>query len=99
MFSPRKQMNIEHPTSNIDTRSEENGGRASVGYVAALALVAVVAFTVALLATRWGIATSSDSARYIRSARHVLGREVRVEQDVPADAKAEQAHYPPMYST
>ena len=68
-------------------------------YRSILVAVALAAFILVLLATRWGIATSSDSARYIRSARHVLGREVRVEQEVSAEAKAEQAHYPPMYST
>ena len=64
-----------------------------------LGLIAIGAFVITLLATRWGIATSSDSARYIRSARHVLGHEPRVETEVSAEAKAEQAHYPPMYST
>jgi 4-amino-4-deoxy-L-arabinose transferase-like glycosyltransferase len=68
-------------------------------YRSILVAVALAAFILVLLATRWGIATSSDSARYIRSARHVLGREVRVEQEVSAEAKAEQAHYPPMYSS
>jgi 4-amino-4-deoxy-L-arabinose transferase-like glycosyltransferase len=70
-----------------------------VTYLVGLALITIAAFVLALLATRWGIATSSDSARYIRSARHVLGREARVEQEVSAEAKAEQAHYPPMYSS
>ena len=81
-------MEIETPRSNTGS-----------AYFVALALIAVAAFVVVLLATRWGISTSSDSARYIRSARHVLGREVRVETEVSAEAKAEQAHYPPMYST
>ncbi|MEA2708605.1 MAG: hypothetical protein QOF78_1206, partial [Phycisphaerales bacterium] len=63
-----------------------------------LAGIAIAAFTVMVLATRWGISTSSDSARYIRSARHVLGREARVDE-VSIEAKSEQAHYPPMYSS
>ncbi|MEA2736320.1 MAG: hypothetical protein QOE14_2771, partial [Humisphaera sp.] len=61
-------------------------------------VIAVAAVVVMLLATRWGISTSSDSARYIRSARHVLGREARVDE-VSIEAKSEQAHYPPMYSS
>lgn len=87
-------MNIEHSTSNIEHRSDGRGL-----YIAALAAIALAAILVTLLATRWGISTSSDSARYIRSARHVLGREARAETEVSAEAKAEQAHYPPMYST
>src|SRR4051794_12754727 len=66
-------------------------------YFVILAIIAAVAFAIALFATRWGIATSSDSARYIRSARHALGREVEVQS--PIEAPAEQAHYPPGYST
>jgi hypothetical protein len=98
MFSSLEKMNIEHPTSNIQHRSE--GQRRTFAlYVAALAVISLAAIVVMLLATRWGISTSSDSARYIRSARHVLEREVRVETEVSAEAKAEQAHYPPMYST
>lgn len=68
-------------------------------YLVLLTVIAIGAFVASLVATRWGISTSSDSARYVRSARHVLGRDVRVEQAVPAEAKAEQAHYPPMYSS
>lgn len=55
-----------------------------------------VAIVVAMLSTRWGVATSSDSARYVRTARHILGTEAIVESDEP---KHEQAHYPPFYPT
>src|SRR5688500_12653793 len=66
-------------------------------YVAALIGIATLAMLIVLLASRWGIATSSDSARYIRSARHALGR--TPETPIVIEAPAEQAHYPPMYST
>ena len=73
------------------------GFRASKFYWFSLICIATIAFVIVLVATRWGIATSSDSARYIRSARHVLGRETQVAS--PIEAPAEQAHYPPLYST
>ena len=47
----------------------------------------VLAAVVFLLATRWGIGTSSDSAHYLRSARHLLGREeILVTIDAPSTA-------------
>jgi hypothetical protein len=66
-------------------------------YRIALACIAISAFVIVLLATRWGIATSADSARYIRSARNALGLAAQVQS--PIEAPAEQAHYPPGYST
>src|SRR5262249_35604307 len=66
-------------------------------YLACLTAIALIAIALALLATRWGVATSSDSARYIRSARHVRGREAA--PPAPIESPAEQAHYPPLYST
>jgi 4-amino-4-deoxy-L-arabinose transferase-like glycosyltransferase len=66
-------------------------------YTIALGAIAILGFALVVYATHWGIATSSDSARYIRSARHVLGREA--ETPSPIEAPAEQAHYPPLYPT
>jgi 4-amino-4-deoxy-L-arabinose transferase-like glycosyltransferase len=83
----------------LEIESPSRRANPHVAYLVSLVLIALAAIVLMLLATRWGISTSSDSARYIRSARHVLGREARVETEVSAEAKAEQAHYPPMYST
>ncbi|MEO6434406.1 MAG: glycosyltransferase family 39 protein, partial [Tepidisphaeraceae bacterium] len=63
-------------------------------FVAGMTAVAVVAMVVMLACTRWGVATSSDSARYVRTARHILGTEPVVESH---ESKHEQAHYPPVY--
>jgi hypothetical protein len=88
-------LNIERPTSNIEHRTGDALKIARRRYLIALALIALAAATLVLLSSRWGIATSSDSARYIRSARHVLGRDP--ETPVVIEAPAEQAHYPPLY--
>src|SRR5687767_5998631 len=95
--SSLEKMNVEHSTSEFEHRTGEGTRGISRAYVVALATVAAAAVLVMLLTTRWGISTSPDSARYIRSARHVLGRDARV--DVGIEAKAEQAHFPPMYSS
>src|SRR5436305_211157 len=92
-----------HDAAPVAARSGEavqadgvlNSGR--VQYAVILATIAAAAFFIVIYATRCGIATSSDSARYIRSARHVLGREA--EAPPPVEAPAEQAHYPPPSSS
>jgi hypothetical protein len=66
-------------------------------YWVLLGIIAIGAIVIVLLATRWGIATSSDSARYVRAARQLLGREEIVV--LPIEAPAQRAHYPPLYST
>src|SRR3954470_4809172 len=59
-------------------------------------MVAIVAAAVALmtLSTRWGIGTSKDSVRYIKTARQMLGRET---QTWTAESLAESSHFPPLY--
>ena len=54
----------------------------------------LAAVVVLLLSTRWGLATSSDSARYVRTARNVYGS-AQVQDD--GEPKHEQAHFPPFY--
>ena len=55
----------------------------------------LVATGVMTACTRWGLALSSDSARYVRTSRHILGVEPVVDIDI--ESKGEQAHYPPFY--
>jgi 4-amino-4-deoxy-L-arabinose transferase-like glycosyltransferase len=55
----------------------------------------VIAIAIMTVSTRWGLALSSDSARYVRTARHVLGTEPIV--DIGLESKREAAHYPPFY--
>jgi 4-amino-4-deoxy-L-arabinose transferase-like glycosyltransferase len=45
-------------------------------------------------ATAWGIGLSPDSGFYIKSARHMLGRE----QVDPAQTRELSSHFPPMYA-
>ena len=82
-------MNIEHPTSNIECSIGER--RVFWIGVALITLASVIAM---IGSTRWGIGLSSDSARYVRTARHMLGVEPVVESGEP---KHEQAHYPPFF--
>ena len=62
-------------------------------YPLALGFIAVTAFLVMLLATRWGIATSQDSASYVRWARDAF------KSGADGESGAETAHVPPGYST
>src|SRR5437762_14380842 len=57
----------------------------------AVAAVAIVEMT---LATRWGIGTSKDSVRYVKTARQMLGRET---QSWTPESLAESSHFPPLY--
>ena len=82
-------MNIEHPTSNIESSINEKHFR--LGMIAAV----VGAIAVMIACTRWGLATSSDSARYVRTARNVYGF-TSPEAD-SGEPKHEQAHFPPFY--
>src|SRR6476660_8987664 len=61
-----------------------------------VAMFAVAALAVAemTLATRWGIGTSKDSVRYVKTARQMLGRET---QTWTAESLAEASHFPPLY--
>lgn len=87
-MNDHRTFKIEHPTSR-------EGAGTRRGYAMAVAAVALLGFALVLLATRWGIGTSHDSARYVRSARHVLGREAVA--PTPIEAPAERAHFPPLY--
>jgi 4-amino-4-deoxy-L-arabinose transferase-like glycosyltransferase len=68
--------------------------RSGIGFFIGLALAICIATTLIILATNWGLATSSDSARYVRTARHMLSDTPDVDAGEP---KHEQAHYPPFY--
>lgn len=60
-----------------------------------MTVAVAIAAAVMTISTRWGLAMSSDSARYVRTARHVLGTEPIVETDM--ESKGGQGHYPPFY--
>src|SRR5437016_3923096 len=81
-------MNVQRPTSNFELPTSDRLFR--VG----MAIAAVAAVVVLLLSTRWGLATSSDSARYVRTARNVYGSAQIADDEEP---KHEQAHFPPFY--
>jgi Dolichyl-phosphate-mannose-protein mannosyltransferase len=82
-------MNVELPTSNFErSTGEKRFFWFGVGLITLAAVVAMIA------STRWGIGLSSDSARYVRTARHILGVEPVIESGEP---KHEQAHYPPFF--
>src|SRR3954469_22886232 len=84
------KMNIEHRTFKIEWSTKERRR-----FWLALIGVALVAIVVLIMSTRWGLATSSDSARYVRTARGVYeSREPSVDAEEP---KHEQAHFPPFY--
>ena len=60
-------------------------------------MIACVVIAIATLtaSTRWRLALSSDSARYVRTSRHILGTEPIIHTDI--ESKSEAAHYPPFY--
>ena len=93
--NPKSETNSNLGNSNFEFVSDFGFRASNLRYWSFLLLIAVAAFAIVLFATRWGIATSSDSARYIRTARHILGREA--DGPTPIFAPAEQAHFPPLY--
>src|SRR5262245_57078988 len=82
-------MNFERPTSNFELPTVERRV-----FRIGVALITVAAVAAMIASTFWGIGLSSDSARYVRTARHILGVEPVIESGEP---KHEQAHYPPFY--
>ena len=55
------------------THARPAEARHGIAFAAALLAAVGVAIVVMVLATHWGLATSSDSARYARTARGVFG--------------------------
>src|SRR4051812_21416001 len=66
----------------------------SLAWLIGIIVIGALAIVLMTLATRWGIGTSKDSVRYIKTARQMLGRET---QTWTAESLAESSHFPPLY--
>src|SRR4051812_41348881 len=66
----------------------------SLAWLIGIIVIGALAIVLMTLATRWGIGTSKDSVRYIKTARQMLGRET---QGWTPEALAESSHFPPLY--